>query len=285
MNIQLRAREDILGWSSLFRILGCDLCIPIWDILEIPKGILTNPEKILKFSRDFFGRGGEISLDNTLSSDDEVSNHLEARRMVDLGHLYNYFGRVVASYGEQTAIQLFSFGEIHFVGEVARHWDIWHSLFSKLLRNSSSRNEALDEELYNRLLGVIQSHFEQERVKQEELRYKFDQMCRRYYSNLEEERTKLYQLLPYCTGKNRYTKNESFNSVYEELEQIFSFDLLLLQVTSYQIWRDFLSSCKGDSCEIVFRFIVRQLSLIDMTSGKEIEALKFNYLKGVIRIA
>ena len=282
MNIHLRSREDILGWLSLFRILGCELCIPIWDILEIPTIILNNPEKILKFSRDFFGRGGEISVNNTLSSDDEVSNHLEARRMIDLGHLYNYFGKVVANYGEQTAIQIFSFGEIHFVGEISRHWDIWHSLFSKLLRNSSSQNKALDEELYNKLRSVIQFHFKQEKVKQEELKYKFDQMCRKYYSNLQEERTKLYQLLPNGKRNNKYTKNESFNSIYEELEQIFSFDLLLLQITSYQIWRDFLSICEKDSCDIVFQFIVQQLSLIDRTSSKEIEDLKFNYLEGVI---
>lgn len=282
MNIQLRSREDILGWLSLFRILGYDLCIPIWDILEIPTGLLTDPEKILKFSRDFFGRGGEIPVSKTLSSDDEVSNHLEARRMIDLGHLYNYFGKVVASYGEQTAIQLFSFGEIHFVGEVSRHWDIWHSLFSKLLRNGSSQNKALDDELYNALLSVIQFHFKREKAKQEELKYKFDQMCRKYYSNLQEERTRLYQLLPYGARNDKSTKNESFDSVYEELEQIFSFDLLLLQIISYQIWRDFLSICTKDSCERVFQFIVQQLSLIDRTSSKEIDDLKSNYLEGVI---
>ena len=267
---------------NLFRILGCDLCIPIWGILEIPTRILDSPEKILKFSREFFGRGGEITVENTLSSDAEVSNHLEARRMIDLGHLYNYFGKVVAGYGEQTASQLFNFGEIHFVGEISRHWDIWHSLFSKLLRNSSSQDKALDEELYDMLLSVIQFHFKQEKVKQEELKYKFDQMCQKYYSNLQEERAKLYQLLPHATRNNRHTKNESFNSAREELEQIFSFDLLLLQITSYQIWRDFLSVCKKDFREKVFLFMIQQLSLIDKTSGKEIENLKFNYLEGVV---
>ena len=88
MNIYLKSRKDILGWLGLFRILGCDLCIPIWDILEIPTNILNSPEEILKFSREFFRRGGEITVKSTLSSDDEVSNHLEARRMIDLGHLY-----------------------------------------------------------------------------------------------------------------------------------------------------------------------------------------------------
>ena len=277
MNIYLKSRVDILGWSSLFRILGYDLCIPIWDILEIPPSILDKPERILEVSRTFFKRGGEITVEKTLSSD-EVLNHLEARRMIDLGYLYNYFGRVVASYGEQTATQLFRFGEIHFVGEISRYWDIWHSMFSKLLRTDLSQNNLLDEELYKTVLGVIKSNLEQEKIKQEKLKYLFDQMCQEYYLNLEEERKKLGQLLLHNAEGKEYPKNGNFNDAYEDLERIFSFDLLLLQVTSYEIWRDFLSTFKEDEREKVFQFAIQQLSLIDKTFSEKIKKLKINYL-------
>jgi hypothetical protein len=47
-----------------------------------------------------------------MTSDEEVTNHLEAQRMIDLGRLYDCFGKVVKAYGEESAINLYEWGEV-----------------------------------------------------------------------------------------------------------------------------------------------------------------------------
>lgn len=278
MDISLTSRTDTTAWSSLFQILGYDLCIPIWDILDIPPNVLNNTTRILEISKFFFTRGGEIPVEKELSSDKEVSNYLEAYRMMDLGHLYKCFGKIVAYYGEETAIHLFKLGEIHFVGEISRYWDDWHLLFSKLLKKNLSPSIFLSQEVHKQLLDIIKFHFEEEADKSEKLKIRFEQMCQRYSSNLEEERDKLNQLMSYDIRNSEFTNEEGFENICDELDWVFAFDLLLLQDCPYKIWRDFNAVCEETSREKFFQFGVKELTLIDKYYDKKLEKLKDYYL-------
>src|ERR1700709_452829 len=106
MDISLKSRSDIVSWASVFCILGYAPCIPIWGILDLPKEIINNPEASLDIAKIFFNRSKSIWTPQRMTSDEEVANHMEAQRMIDLGLLYDCFGRIVKSYGEDTAIKL-----------------------------------------------------------------------------------------------------------------------------------------------------------------------------------
>lgn len=231
MKILLKSNSDILGWASMFRILGFDLSVPIWEMIGIPKEIVINPKYVVQVAERFFMGNGEITPKGKMTSEKEVSNYFEARRMIDLGCLYNCFGRIVAYYNEENAINLYYWGERNFIQEKSSCWYVWHSIFLNMLRTRIEVKNYFDKQVFEKTFDTIKDEFEKTAFKKKKLETEFRVLCQKYALNLEKQNS-LKNLMYYD-----YTDQNNFNDIHEELTSVFNFDLLLNQDCAFRIWR------------------------------------------------
>lgn len=169
MDVSLKLQSDKLAWASVFRILGFQPSVSIWKIIGIPKPIADNPDYILRIAQTFFLEDEGVYSGEILVSEEDVSNRVEAQRMIDLAHLYKVFGRIVAHYNEENAIKLYEWGKRSFIHEKSIFWENWYSIFSEILKNQTSLMIFLDKNDSNRVVSIIKDQFKQKTNRKENL--------------------------------------------------------------------------------------------------------------------
>lgn len=252
MDISLKSRTDIVSWGFVFRILGYEPSIPIWEILDIPEKIVNNPEPCLDIAKIFFDRSQSIWTLQTMTSDEEVANHLEAQRMIDLGLLYDCFGRIVKSYGEDTAIKLYEWTDRQFIHEKSMFWWDWQSIFSKQLRNQTSLIFSISPNNNEQILNIIKDQFERESVKEKRLDIEFEKLCRNFSDNTEE-----INFLNNVSVSD-ITIHNNFDDVNDELSNIFDFEGILARDCAYKIWQRINANFEKEVRESIFQWGVKE---------------------------
>ncbi|MGI8466839.1 MAG: hypothetical protein ACR2N3_00095 [Pyrinomonadaceae bacterium] len=253
MNILLKSRSDIVSWGAVFRILGYELCIPIWKIIDISEKIIDNPKPILDIAKIFFKGSASIWSPKIMTTDEEVSNHFEAQRMLDLGLLYDCFGRIVNSYEEETAIQLYEWGDRYFIHEKLVFWWNWNNIFSKLMRNQTSLVTSLNQNDSEQILGIIKNQFEQEAYRKEKLDVEFERLCQEFSTNPEQ-----INLLNKVSISD-VTIFNNFDDVDDELSNIFNFEGILYLDCAYKIWQRINANFEIEVRENLFQWGIKEL--------------------------
>ncbi|HLM02226.1 MAG TPA: hypothetical protein VK400_14320 [Pyrinomonadaceae bacterium] len=267
MDISLKSRADIVSWASVFRILGYEPCMPIWGILDLPKEIINNPKAVLDIAKIFFNGIKSIWTPQQMTSDEEVANHMEAQRMIDLGLLYDCFGRIVKSYGEEAAIKLYEWGERQFIHEKSTFWWVWWSIFSKQLRNQTSVISFTAPNNYQQILSIIKDQVEQESLREKRLDIEFEKLCQNFSAN-PEEINRLNN-----ASVSDITIFNNFDDVTDELSNIFDFESILTRDCAYKVWQRINANFEKEVRENIFQWGVKESKNI----GSRIDRKLKNY--------
>lgn len=274
----MNSRTAITAWSQLFRIVGYELCIPVLNLLNIPQNMRENPERLLEISKFFFTGNRGIPLDEELSTESEAANYFEACRMVDLGHLYECFGRLVVYYGGKPAEDLYELGRVHFVDDLSRFWDIWHTLFLRMHRNDLLVRNPLGDKFGDWLIKDLTRRFKEETDKQNELTVKWLQICDSYSSDLEKQRNKLNELLWYDIRDPEFTNEGGFENPCDELNWVFDIESMIERDCAIRIWKDLNQSFDNKTRSDFFDLSARLIADINEGLSREINESKNCYL-------
>jgi hypothetical protein len=273
MNIHLDSRKDITSWHELFTILAFDLCVPLWNLLDIPAEIFENPMPMLEISKELIAHDRRLPLPERRMSEDAIATSMEARRMTNLGCLYISFGKIMAVYGEIPANALFRLGDLHFAGPVNRYWHYWHFFFAELLKPGNRLREALaDSGDRIKLEQLVEKRLQEEKQKAMELDVKYGQMRDRFFLNFEQEKAKLRGITSYDDFDDPDVENS------DALDMIFSFDLLIYDQCASAIWKDINETFSAPTAERLFDQGITEICSLDGTVAGKIAEFKEIYL-------
>lgn len=226
MKIELNSRSEILAWEEVFRLLGVEFYMSCWDAIGVPKEIISEPSHILKIARFFHTRGGEITPEKIMTSDQEVANYLEAFRMIDLGHLYKTFGRITNYYGEAVANDLYEWGERNAVHDKSIFWWEWHNIFNYKFKNDSRISNPIKKN-YKQILDIIYHHtVEKEKVS----------------DNIEMKFEKLWKTASFSSDEKAIFNIDFEKGIENKDIFIVSISLILTQECAYHIWKNINST-------------------------------------------
>lgn len=277
MKILLESRNSIIDWAAFFTIGGYRLCVPVWKILDFPLEVCEKPQYLLETAKFFFVHDRSLSPDSPLASETEVENFLEARRMVDLGHLYECFGRLVAYYGENVAEQLYQLGMLHFAGRSARLWDYWDVLFSRLRTDRTWVTEALGNRFGSELVTIVNRRFKELADKQETLAAEWKRICDLYSSDQEKLRDDLNEV-SWCDVRSADLYENDRGETCGELSRVFDFDSFIENHCSIKIWKDLNVCFENQIRHQFFQLSIGRFATTDFRVSEEIGRIKESYL-------
>ena len=241
MDVSLESTGDMYKWRVMFQILTLKECMPLWSLIGIPQPFIDNPEPISEISEPMFNHDDDLDLapsnlseeeelefllsDEPFVTEEESVNFLEATRMIYLSQIYKSLAKVLFYYGNDCASEICEWVDRHYFMKKTTHWDYWDTVFTRLYLYP--QDSVLYEKIDYSILNIIDTNMAIQTKEQKELDQKLEVFYERFtHQEVREKFKELYEI--------ERDEDQFFS---EEIENIFSFNLLFGEESAYKIWK------------------------------------------------
>lgn len=162
MEIEIGSYVEGAYWHFFFELFRKSDYKPLWQILDVSERIVSDPESIAGFARDYLETPTRRKSEKGFLHQSNLDDSKEAIRLSELDKLTTIFDRIIDHYGLETALELYRLADRAFLQAKGRFWSIWLELFSEDIEIYFPLTDYLDEsghdkvrEIVNRQLAIL----------------------------------------------------------------------------------------------------------------------------------